>query len=289
MVALGWERSTPPHGAAMARLAAVAAVTAAWFALVWRVPEVGATFNTVGVVRVAIHVVTLWGLWLGLGLSGVSPEVRVRVWFAIAIPLTLWLAAIWVLAVDGIFRPRPPVDGRPPLPLLPIAILLPPIIATVLLWRSKRVTAVLDAMPATWLVGLQAYRVFGGFFLINYVRGLIPGEFALPAGIGDVAVGLLALPAAAYVATGTSLGRRIGIAWNVLGLLDFVSAISTGFMTSPGPFQLLAFDHPNTLVGTFPTVMIPAFAVPSSIVLHILSIRQLVRLGRQSAAAPSSR
>ena len=127
--------------------------------------------------------------------------------------------------------------------------------------------------------------MFGGFFLINYARGLIPGEFALPAGIGDVAVGLLALPAAAYVATGTALGRRIGIAWNLLGLFDFVSAISLGFMTSPGPFQVLALDHPNALVGTFPTVMIPGFAVPTSIVLHILSIRQLVWLGRQSTAA----
>jgi hypothetical protein len=48
-------------------------------------------------------------------------------------------------------------------------------------------------------------------------------------------------------------------------------------------------DHPNALVGAFPTVMIPAFAVPTSIVLHILSIRQLIRIGRQSTAAPSSR
>jgi hypothetical protein len=201
----------------------------------------------------------------------------------------LWLTAIWMLAVNGVFEPRPPVPGQPPIPLLPIAILLPTLIGIVLLLRSRRVTAVLDAQPAAWLIGLQAYRVFGGFFLINYARGLIPGEFALPAGIGDVMVGLLALPAAAYVATGTGLGRRIGIAWNLLGLLDFASAISLGFLTSPGPFQVLALAHPNALVGTFPTVMIPAFAVPTSILLHALSIRQLVRLGRQSTAASSSR
>ena len=282
MVALNFERSGLPHGAAALRLLAVAVLAALWFALVWRAPEVGAAVNGIGVFRIVIHAAILFGLWQGLVLAGFSPEVRVRVWLAVAVPLTLWLAAIWYLAVAGVFRPVPPLPGQRPLPLLPIAILLPPIVALVLLMRSRRIAALIDAMPAHWLVGLQVYRVLGGVFLINWARGLIPGEFALPAGIGDVLVGLLALPVAAYVAGGTAWGRRLGIAWNVLGLLDFVSAISTGFMTSPGPFQVLALDHPNTLVGTYPTVMIPGFSVPSSIVLHILSIWQLVRLGRQS-------
>lgn len=283
MVALSWERTAPPHNAALTRLLGVAAATAAWFALVWAVPAIGSAFNDIGILRIAIHAVTLWGLWLGLGLSSVTPEERVRTWLAIALPLTLWLAAIWVFAEGGAFVPRPPVPGRPPIPRLPIAIFLPTIIALVLLLRSKRVTAMLDAMPAHWLVGLQVYRVLGGFFLIYYARGLAPGVFALPAGIGDVTTGLLALPAAAYVATGTAWGRRIGIVWNLLGLLDFVSAISLGAMSSPGPFQVFALDQPNVLIGTYPTVMIPAFAVPTSIVLHMLSLRQLVRRGRQAA------
>jgi len=282
MVALSWERAALPHSAAIARLFGVAVVTAVWFALVWVVPGIGSTFNDIGALRIAIHAVTLWGLWLGLGASAASQDERVRTWLAIAIPLTLWLAAIWVFAAGGAFVPRPPVPGRPPIPLLPIAILLPSIVALVLLLRSKRVTALLDSIPPHWLVGLQVYRVLGGFFLIYYARGQVPGVFALPAGIGDVTTGLLALPAAAYVATGTAFGRKIGLAWNVLGLLDFVSAISLGAMSSPGPLQVFAFDQPNALIGTYPTVMIPAFAVPTSIVLHILSIRQLIRRGRQS-------
>jgi hypothetical protein len=35
-----------------------------------------------------------------------------------------------------------------------------------------------------------------------------------------------------------------------------------------------------TLIGTYPTVMIPAFAVPTSLMLHALSLRQLARLRR---------
>lgn len=279
MVALHLERSSMPHSVALARLLTVAALVAAWYALVWRVPAIGTAFNDLGIVRIAVHAAILWGLWLGLGHAGVARETQLRVWLAIALPFTLWLATIWGLALGGVFEPRPRAGGRPPVPVLPIAILLPTIVAAILLWRSKRVTAMLDAMPAHWLVGLQVYRVLGGFFLIYYARGQVPGLFAVPAGIGDMLTGLFALSVAAYVASGTPLGRRMGISWNLFGLLDFASAISLGAMTSPGPLQVFAFDHPNALVGTYPTVMIPAFAVPSSIVLHLLSIRQLLRRG----------
>jgi hypothetical protein len=34
---------------------------------------------------------------------------------------------------------------------------------------------------------------------------------------------------------------------------------------------------PSIGAGAYPTVMIPAFAVPSSILLHVLSLRQLRR------------
>jgi len=40
---------------------------------------------------------------------------------------------------------------------------------------------------------------------------------------------------------------------------------------------LLALDRPNTGVGTYPLVMIPVFAVPLSLMLHALSLRQLLR------------
>jgi hypothetical protein len=41
---------------------------------------------------------------------------------------------------------------------------------------------------------------------------------------------------------------------------------------------------PNVLLGTYPTVLTPAFAVPSSILLHALSLRQLRRRMRGGAA-----
>ena len=168
-------------------------------------------------------------------------------------------------------------DGASPLPLLPLAIFLPVIIGAPLLLLSRRVGQMLDAMPTTWLVALQVYRVFGSVFLAGALRGLLPGLFGLPAGIGDVLTGLFAVPAAIAVTTGTAEGRKAAIIWNLFGLADFAVAITLGVITSPGPLQLIVPNVPSIGAGAYPNVLTPAFVVPSSILLHALSLRQLMR------------
>jgi len=189
---------------------------------------------------------------------------------------------IWSGAINGLFLSR-----VSPVPLLPLAIFLPVIIGTPILLFSKRMGQVLDAMPASWLIALQLYRVFGGVFLVGWARNVIPGVFALPAGIGDVITGLLAVPIAISVAADTPESRRAAIGWNVFGLLDFAVAISIALMIAPGPLQLIVPSIPNTTAGVYPNVMIPAFAVPSSILLHALSLRQLRRRSTAWSLRPS--
>jgi hypothetical protein len=159
------------------------------------------------------------------------------------------------------------------------------IVGLFVLLRSKVVGAFLDATPAHWLIALQVYRIFGGIFIVNWVHGAAPGIFAWPAGIGDTLTGMMALPVALLLASGTERGRSAAMAWNIFGLLDFAVAIAMGTLSSPGPFQLFGFDIPLSQVGTYPTVMIPAFAVPSSILLHALSIRQLRRIARRQESS----
>ena len=226
------------------------------------------------IVRLAIHVVILTGVWLGLRRTDFSASKQVRVWLAIALPFTIWMAVVWYLAVTGTFHVIP---GAARLPRLPIAIFLPLILALLPLLWSRSIGVLLDAMPPSWLIALQVYRIFGGIFLVNWLNGSVAGVFAWPAGIGDMATGAMALPVALAVASGTANGRRTGLWWNAFGLLDFAVAITMGFLTSPGPFQRFGFDIAISQAGTYPTVMVPAFVVPSSILLHALSIRQLKR------------
>ena len=104
-------------------------------------------------------------------------------------------------------------------------------------------------MPATWLSPLQLYRVFGSSFLIGWAAGVMPGIFALPAGIGDVLTGLFAVPTAIALASGTLEGRKAAIAWNIFGLVDFTIAIGIGLAIAPGPLQLIVPSIPNGTRG----------------------------------------
>ena len=47
-----------------------------------------------------------------------------------------------------------------------------------------------------------------------------------------------------------------------------------------GPLQLIVPDPPSIGTGTYPNVLTPAFVVPASILLHVLSLRQLRRRSR---------
>jgi hypothetical protein len=230
------------------------------------------------------HGIIAVGLWLGLEVTDLTPSQRRTTWLAVLVPDTLWFAVAWSAAINGAF-----ITGPTPIPWLPLAIFLPVIIVAPLLLLSTRVGQVLDAMPESWLVALQIYRVFGSWFLASWMLGAAPGVVALPAGTGDVPSGLFALPAAFAVATGTAQGRRAAMIWNIFGLADFAVAITLGMVTSPGRFQLFVSDLASFNAGVYPNVLTPAFVVPSSILLHALSLRQLRRRGRAEAAVEAGR
>ena len=109
----------------------------------------------------------------------------------------------------------------------------------------------------------------------------MPWQFALPAGIGDVATGSFAIVVAVLLARRAPAALRAAYRWCLFGIADLVVAVTMAAMTSPGPAHLLAFDTPNLLISSYPLVMVPTFAVPLALMLHGLV---LWRLGRESAS-----
>jgi hypothetical protein len=252
--------------------------TVLWTWLIYSLPALPESGLPALAVRLMVHGLIALGLWLGLERTDLTPGQRRTTWLAIMVPFTLWAAVAWTAAINGVFR-----TGASPLPLLPSAIFLPVIIGAPLLLLSKRVGQLLDAMPTTWLVALQLYRVFGSQWLAYWLRGLLPGLWALPAGTGDVLTGLFAVPAAIALATGTAEGRKAAILWNIFGFADLAVAITLGMIMSPGPFQLIVPNGPSIGLDGYPNVLTPAFVVPGSILLHALSLRQLRRRSRTEA------
>ncbi len=133
-----------------------------------------------------------------------------------------------------------------------------------------------EPLSQKWLIGLQLFRVIGAVFLIEMLGGNLPGIFAWPAGLGDVAVGLIALAVLLIARNRDSVGAGAVKLVAAVGIVDFLSAFFFGFSSSETPLQLFHPSVPNDVL-LFPTGMIPLFLVPYAIFFHGLSLLNYYR------------
>jgi hypothetical protein len=176
-----------------------------------------------------------------------------------AVVAAAWLVGVFLLGAAGVFRN----DVLPPrIPMALVATLLP----GYLLLLSPTFRRIVAAVPQHWLIGIQAFRILGSVWLVRYFEGQLPGLFALPAGIGDVATGLLA-PFVAYAwYSGKPYARSAAIAWNLFGMADLVNAVVLGALTNGGAGGIV-----------FPLVLIPVYGVPRAFLIHSYSLIGLLR------------
>ncbi|MBI4360799.1 hypothetical protein HY572_03430 [Candidatus Micrarchaeota archaeon] len=179
-----------------------------------------------------------------------------------------WFVAAYFLAETGFFQGTTFLFPH-------IGLLFLPIVLGLWLIFSERFKPVFGVLPLALIFGIQTFRLLGWYFLDLHARGLMPAEFALPSGWGDVLIGITA-PVVAYAYfVKKPYAKKLAIGWNVAGLADLATAIFLGFFTSPTPYQALALDLPNSLLFAFPLALIPTFAVPLSILLHAASLKAL--------------
>jgi hypothetical protein len=191
----------------------------------------------------------------------------VRIVATLGFVLFGWLALAWFLAGKGIFRSA----LQQQVPYIALAIGIPIVVGSLFVRGSNQGREIIASVPQNQLVAFQFYRVIGATFLILYAGGQLPGIFALPAGYGDLLVGLAAL----LIGTRYASNDQLIQLWNWFGIIDLVVALATGFLSAPSRFQMFSLDAPNFLIGAFPLVMIPIFAVPLSIVLHLASLTKM--------------
>jgi hypothetical protein len=95
------------------------------------------------------------------------------------------------------------------------------------------------------------------------VEGLLPGGFAWPAGLGDIAMAVTAPWVAARVAADDQYRYGIAfLAWNLFGIADFLDAVLLGTL------------YNTPLMQRLPFALIPAFFVPLLVMGHITLLAQ---------------
>jgi len=227
---------------------------------------------------IAVVAAVVFGLHRALRLAGFPVQDRRRAFWTVSVLLLAWYFAALLLSWLGFYRGTP--SG---IPTIQYGLLIPIVAGVVLFWRWPLLKRIVELVPQRWIVSVQAFRVLGAIFLVLYAAGRMPGAFAWPAGVNDVIVGLFAPLVGIAYARGLRWSSVLLRAWNLFGIADLVVAASTGFLTSPSRLQILAFDKPNVLIGSFPLVMVPVFLLPLAVLLHLASLEKLRATESRSA------
>jgi hypothetical protein len=209
---------------------------------------------------------------------------RHRARAALALGLSLWFLAALGAGLAGAFAPGDP--PRPPVPLAALAVA--PVLAFVIaLAASASLRRSVRSLDLRLLTIAQVTRLVGGVFLVLWAAGRLPAGFALPAGVGDVLVGLTAPLVAARVVPRLPSRRLLFLAWTAFGILDLVVAVTAGVLHSPTPLGVLAGPITTEPMGTPPLSLIPTFFVPLAVILHVASLHQALAAPRDPLPDPA--
>lgn len=169
-----------------------------------------------------------------------------------------WFGLALVAGAAGVFAS--------PAGTLPVAIALaaavPALVVIGLLVGSAGFRGWVGELDLRFLTMLQTWRVAGLAFLALWAVGELPAGFALPAGLGDVAVGLTAPLVAVYVVGAGRWARRTYIGWTAFGIADLLVAVALGATAASGVEEMTSL----------PMSLVPTFGVPLTLALHAISL-----------------
>ncbi len=199
-------------------------------------------------------------------------NVRQFTWVALGI----WFVAIAAIGSAGGFVRAP---GEPPLPIL-YGATLPLAAFLVAYYGSDGFRTLVLSADLRLLSAIQGWRVAGLGFLALYANGVLPGAFAWPAGLGDIAIGLTApWVALALTRERAFAGSRLFALWNAFGILDLLVAVSVGAL-SAGFLAGLGGEVTTAPMARMPLILIPAYLVPLFVMLHLTAFFQAAAAAR---------
>ena len=205
-----------------------------------------------------------------------------RVKTIVGVALLLWLGLVLILGANDAFARAP---GELPLPIL-AGFLTPILVFLAGFWTVGPFRDFVMSIDLSVMAGIQAWRFAGLGFIALSAYGVLPGTFAWPAGLGDMAIGVTApLVILALRRRPAFAAGRLFQVWNLLGILDLIDAVGLGATSAVLSFGISS-EITTFPMGILPLVLIPTFLVPLFFILHLASLfqaRRMVVAGRVCA------
>jgi hypothetical protein len=178
--------------------------------------------------------------------------------------LLVWFVAVFSASAGHLFKNQSAQFGLG----VAVAALVPMIVFSLWFTVSEGFRNFALSLNPRTLTSVQVWRILGFTFLLLEARNVLPSVFALPAGYGDMFIGVTAGFAAWKLAEPAHRGSFLF--WQALGILDLISAVSLGTTA-----RLLDPHGPSMVAMTvLPLSLIPTFLVPLFLMLHVICIAQ---------------
>jgi hypothetical protein len=213
-----------------------------------------------------VLVATSAALYRGSRDSGATRRAAATTAAAAAALFGAWAVASAIFAQHGGYRTQ---LGKQP-PWLPIEA-IGAMVVLLLLTRVPPVSRAVSGPNAVRLLSWpHVFRVAGVALVISMWLGHLPALFAIPAGLGDIAVGVAEPLLTRRFQTGHT--RRATLWFNILGLVDLVTAMALGGLTAYG---IVHVSPANSALSQLPLALIPSVGVPTLLALHVVTLRRL--------------
>ena len=191
---------------------------------------------------------------------------------AIGIGLLAWFVAVASLGPSGFFLIANRVFG---LSAVQLAIFLPMAFFWALYFAVPSLAEFARTADLTFLVSVQIVRILALSHIVCWGYGLMAGGFAIPVGLGNLLVSMLALSSIVAVANRSGQWRARVWLLTTLGIAEFAMTIALavlGYFTTP-----LFFDPPQAAGGyitfaTPPLSLFPTFAIPALTLVHFVTL-----------------
>lgn len=210
------------------------------------------------------------GLGSALKKRGDSPkQIRATV-SKVSLYLVAWLLIISGVALTGFF-------SNFSLPPRLFLVLIAGFTIMLSLTFSKKVTALLAVIPPSWLISIQFFRVPVELMLwLLFVEGIAPEQMTFEGRNWDILVGITAPIFGYFCFKQGGWGRKVAIWWNIGGLALLCNILVVAILSFPTPFRVFMNEPANTMVATFPMILLPAVLVTIAYGMHFFSLRQLI-------------
>ena len=187
----------------------------------------------------------------------------------------LFIVAIWLIYINYLSRSSLLVDlGIPP--RMPLMVILPTLIASILITGLKSFRSILQNTPAWLPVYFQSFRILVELLIFGaYLNGVLPQRVTFEGLNFDIIVGISA-PIIAYLYMKKKISALFLLSWNVFGLL-ILTLTGYAFLTAFYQYDFATISQ-NTEFFHIPYLLLPGVLLPLAIFLHIFSLRQAYML-----------